>query len=363
MKKIDYRSMSTLRKDGRYVYQWTENGKRRSMYDRDPEALYYKVQQIGAETPPTFAEIADEWVEAHVSSLARGSQSTYKAPVQALKDELGDKPITDITALDINRILLREKEKRYSYKHAALTKSVIKQVLDYAVVHGHIPFNPSPSVTVPRGMSRGRVEAPEEAQQKTIIANLDKPFGNFVALLLYTGMRTEEAVALRWKDVGENEISVHAAVDLHGTPVIKETKTEAGERTIPILPQLRPYLKKPRGAKQDDFIFNEKGKLLTRGQITSRWLAWCKAAGLAEQKTFDNRHRGKKECVRTEWRPLITPHQLRHNYATVLYEKEIDLLTAKDLMGHKDISTTQQIYTSLRKKHREEEIKKLSDGF
>jgi len=364
MKKIDYASLFTLRKDGRYMHRWTDDhGKRHAIYDRDPAALYAKVQQIGVAPPPTFEEVADAWEETHVTGLNRGTQQTYKAPLQQLRDELGDKAVTDITAADINRMLLREKEKRYSYKHAASKKSLLKQILDYAVVQGYIPYNPSPSVTVPRGLKKGRVEAPDEDQQKIITANLDKPFGDFVAVLLYTGMRTEEAVALRWGDIGEDSIHVHAAVDLHGTPVLKETKTDAGERSIPLLPQLAPYLARPEGAKDSDYIFNDKGRLLTRGQITSRWLNWCKAAGLAEQKTFDNRHRGKKECTRTEWRPLLTPHQLRHNYATVLYERQVDLLTAKDIMGHKDISTTQKIYTSLRQKHREEEIKKIADGF
>jgi len=365
MKKIDYASMFTLRKDGRYMYRWTDDqGKRHAIYDRDPEALYVKVQAKDApDAPPLFEDVADAWEESHVNGLNRGTQATYKAPLAALKDELGSRPITEITAIDINRILLREKEQGYSYKHAALTKSILKQILDYAVVHGFVPYNPSSSVNVPRGLKKGRVEAPDEGQQKIIKENLDKPYGDFVAVLLYTGMRTEEAVALRWGDVGKDSIHVHAAVDLHGTPVIKETKTEAGERDIPILPQLAPFLQRPGSAKDSDFLFHEKGKLLTRGQITRRWLSWCKAAGLAEQRTFDNRHRGKKECTRTEWRPLITPHQLRHNYATVLYEQKVDVLTTKDIMGHKDISTTQKIYTSLRQKHREEEVKKIAGGF
>ena len=363
-KKLDYASMFTLRKDGYYMYRWTdEKKKRRAMYDRDPAKLYAKVQQIGAAPPPTFEEVAGAWEVSHVESLNRGSRATYKAPLKALKDELGDRLITDITAIDINRILLKEKDQKYSYKHAAMTKSLLKQILDYAVVHGHIPYNPSPSVTVPRGLKKGRVEAPDEAQQKIIKENLDKPFGDFVAVLLYTGMRTEETAALRWGDIGEDTVRVHAAVDLHGTPVLKETKTEAGERDIPLLPQLKEILQRPAKAKDEDFIFNHDGKLLTRGQITSRWLNWCKAAGLAEQKEFSNRHRGKKECTRTEWRPLISPHQLRHNYATVLYEQKVDVLTAKDIMGHKDISTTQKIYTSLRQKHRDEEIKKIAGGF
>ena len=365
-KKLDYASLFTLRKDGRDMYRWTDETGRHAIYDRNPEKLYAKVQAKDApDTPPTFEEVADAWDEAHVSGLNRGTQKTYKAPLQALKDELGDRLITDVTAIDIHRILLEEKAKGYSYKHAASKKSLLKQILDYAVVQGYIPYNPSSSVTVPRGMKKGRVEAPAEDQQKIIKENLDKPFGDFVAVLLYTGMRTEEAAALRWGDIDKKEktIHVHAAVDLHGTPILKETKTDAGVRDVPILPQLAPFLRRPKGAKDDAFVFNDNGKLLTRSQITSRWLNWCKAAGLAEQKMYENRHRGKEECTRTEWRPLITPHQLRHNYATVLYEQKVDLLTTKDIMGHKDISTTQKIYTSLRQKHRDAEIKKISGGF
>lgn len=363
-KKIDYASFFTVRKDGRYMYRWTdEQGKRHTIYDRDPERLYEKIQHIGEAPRVTFSAVADAWEEEHVGTLVRGTQATYRAPLQALRNELGDKLISDVTAADLNRILLREKAQGYSYKHAALTKSIMKQVLDYAVIQGYVTHNFVPSVTVPRGMKKGRVEAPTEDQQALIAANLDKPYGDFVAILLYTGMRTEEAAALRWGDVGEDSIHIHAAVDLHGTPRLKATKTEAGERDVPILPQLVPYLQRPAGAKDTDYIFNDKGELLSRGQITSRWLTWCKAAGLATQRTYDGRHRGKTECTRVEWRPLITPHQLRHNFATVLYEQDVDILTAKDIMGHKDIATTQSIYTSLRKKHREQEIKKIAGGF
>lgn len=365
MKKIDYASLFTLRKDGRYMGYYHDDKGRHAVYARDPEALYYKIQEIEAPQAKTFEEIADAWEESHVTSLNRGTQATYKAPLQAIKNDLGDKLITEVSAIDINRILLEEKAKSYSYKHAALKKSIIKQILDYAVVQGYIQYNPSSSITVPRGMKKGRVEAPAEDQQKIIQENLHQPFGDFVAVLLYTGLRTEEAAALRWGDVDlkAQTVRIHAAVDLHGTPVLKETKTEAGERDVPILPQLALFLKRPGGAKDGDYIFHEKGKLLTRGKITSRWLNWCKAAGLAEQITKENRHRGKKECTRTEWRALITPHQLRHNFATVLFEQDVDVLTAKNIMGHKDVSTTQSIYTSLRQKHRESEIKKIAGGF
>lgn len=368
-KKPDYAALYTLRSDGRYQgYYRDAAGKRHAVCDRDPEQLHRKLQELEHPEPklPTFREMAERWENEHVSKLNRGSQKTYKAPLEALIDDLGDIPITEITAADVNRIMLEEKAKGYSYKHAACKKSIVKQIMDMAVVDKDIPvqYNPTASVRVERGMKKGHVEAPEDEIIKTIQANLDKPFGDFVAMLLFTGMRTEEAVALTWGDIGKDEITVRRAVDLHGTPLIKEAKTEAGERRIPILTKHKPFLQRPVGAKATDYVFpGPSGKLLTRGQITSRWLNWCKAAGLAEQKIFENRHRGKTECTRTEWRPLVTPHQLRHNYATVLFEQNVDVITTKDVMGHKDIETTRKIYTSLRQKHRQEEVKKIDDGF
>jgi integrase len=364
-KKIDYASMYTLRADGRYMGYWHDDNGRHAMYDRDPERLHEKICAKEASHIPTFGEMADLWETTHVSELSRGTQKTYKSPLNDLRDEFGDVPIHDVAASDINRLMLEEKSKGYSYKHAALKKSVAKQILDYAVINKVIPYNPITGMRVPSGLKKGHVESPEEDDIRSIIANLDKPFGDFVAVLLYTGMRTEKAVALTWGDIDEKkkQIHVHCAVDLHGTPMIKEAKTEAGEREVPLLNPLTPFLQRPRTAKDGDYIFHAEGKLLTRSQISSRWLNWCKAAGFAEQKTYEKRHRGKKECVRTEWRPTITPHQLRHHYATVLFEQEVDELTAKDVMGHKDIETTRKIYTSLRKKHRATEIAKIEKGF
>ena len=55
----------------------------------------------------------------------------------------------------------------------------------------------------------------------------------------------------------------------------------------------------------------------------------------------------------------ITPHRLRHTYATLLYSSGVDLLTAKELLGHSDVSTTLKIYTHLEKTVINISIKKL----
>lgn len=359
-KKPDYSSLFTLRKDGRYMGYWRDGRGRHAVYSKDPEKLYNTIleKEKCPRGPLTFREVAEKWELTHMEKTSRGTQSGYRRPLRSLVEEFGDTPVANITAADVDRVLLREKAEGYSYKHASTIKSVMKQILDMAVLSGDIMFNPVTSVRIPRGLARSRVEAPDTDVVDVIVANLDKPFGDFVAMLLYTGMRTEEAAALTWGDIGEKYINVHASVDLHGTPVLKETKTVAGERLVPILTRHRPFLVRPKGAKKTDYIFNDNGALLTRGKITARWRRWCRDAGLADIIEY----RGKRGRD-TQWQPTVMPHQLRHHYATVLYEQKVDLLTAKDIMGHKDIQTTQKIYTSLREKHREEEIAKIDGGF
>ena len=62
-RKINYASMFTLRKDGRYQGSYTDETGRHYLYDRDPELLYRKLQEA-AQSPeqkePTFREIAED---------------------------------------------------------------------------------------------------------------------------------------------------------------------------------------------------------------------------------------------------------------------------------------------------------------
>ena len=370
MKKIDFASMFTLRADGRYQGYWHEliNGEpigaRHAICDKDPRKLYDRSIEKETPRPITFRDAAEEWWTEHVEKeLVRGSQQSYKAPFDFVVSELGDLPIGAVDAAEVNRVLLMEKKARKSKKHASTVRSIMKQILDNAIVNKHISVNPVTYVNVPPGLKQEKVEAPEEEEIEQIKANLDKPFGDFVALLLYTGLRRGEAAALTWGDIGEEFITINKAAELHGTPMIKDAKTEAGERIVPLLDPLRPFLKRPAHAKDTDYIFNDKGKMLTTAQIRTRWTNWCKAAGFAELRTYTNRRRGDKKCVRKEWVATLGEHQLRHNYATVLYEAKVDVVAAKTFMGHKDIETTRSIYTTLRKRHMNEEIEKIKESF
>ena len=59
--------------------------------------------------------------------------------------------------------------------------------------------------------------------------------------------------------------------------------------------------------------------------------------------------------------PNITAHWLRHTFATMLYFAGVDLLTAKEQLGHSDIKTTLEIYTHLDHQFKRKSMKKLDD--
>lgn len=360
-----YEQMYTKRADGLFMARYTgTDGKRHYLYDRDASKLHLKLLNATTSHSERFCDVLSAWECNHITQLERGSQAAYKCLIDVARNEIGNKRIDEIVPADINRIMLQEKEAGKSYKHAAGVKSVIKQVFDYAIINGIVTINPTASVKVPRGMTKRKVEAPKETDINKIVSGFSNPGGAFAAMLYYTGVRTEEAVALRWSDITENEINISRAADLHGTPKIKQTKTENSVRSVPILDEHRPFLIMPEKAEKTDLVFpNRDGNMMTRGQVNTLWRNWCIASGLAYQVERTDRHRGEKECVRKEWRFLVNPHQLRHNYATVLFEAGIDDLTAQKLLGHADITTTRSIYTSLREKHMNSQVEKLNAAF
>lgn len=366
-KKIDYASLFTLRADGRYQGSYTApDGKRRYVYDRDPETLYYKLQEAQKPKALTFGEVADMWERDHLETLSEGTRNTYRAPLKSIVHEHGEVDLEDLGAQDINRVMLREKAEDYSYKHAACVLSLYKQIFNYAIVHGYAQVNPALSVQVPRGMRRGKRQAPEDDVIRVIQKNVDKPFGLFPFFLLYTGFRAGEAMGVKWEDIDYKAKVIHCrrSVERHaGKPHEKTTKTKAGERDVPLLDELAKVLKKPKTAKKSDYIFNVDGRIMTNSELRSRWVAWAKEAGCSEIYETVIKDKDGNSRKKTYSKATITAHQLRHGYATILYEAGVDELTAMELMGHADISTTHNIYTHLRQNQKNKAADKLNAKF
>ena len=101
-KKIDYASMFTLRKDGRYQAKYKDSrGVWHSVCDRDPERLYFRVQELTSPTVVNFAMVAEAWEEIHREEIGEKTWYNYKPHVEDIVKKHGKTPVDEVTALDV----------------------------------------------------------------------------------------------------------------------------------------------------------------------------------------------------------------------------------------------------------------------
>lgn len=360
-KRINYADMFTLRKDGRYQASYTDpEGKRKYLYDRDPEKLYTKLQELTApqeETKPTFRQIAEMWEREHREEISQRTWTNYDPHYQNLLTRHGDKQIQEVTALEITNHLTAAKAKGYSATVVNTIRSLYRMIFDYAVAHDYAQYNPVLSVRLPKGLKRGKRTAPTDSQIRTIFANVDQPFGLFPVFLLCTGLRKSEALALTWDDIDLKlkQISVTKSIDytVGASPKIKPPKTEAGNRVVPILDVLLPYLQEAQKSATSVYVFpapastrgGKGGGMMTLRGYEGAWNRYCELAGFWD-----------------DGKPTVTAHNLRHGTATLMFELGVDELTAQRILGHSRIEITREIYTELRAAQNAKSVNKFNRG-
>lgn len=359
-KKINYAEMFTLRKDGRYVATYTDDTGRHHIYDRDPERLYNKLretQQPKEERPLTFRDIAENWEREHREEITQRTWINYDPHYKNLLTRHGEKQIQEVTALEITNHLTAAKAKGYSATVVNTIRSLYRMIFDYAVAHDYAQYNPVLSVRLPKGLKRGKRTAPTDDQIKTILTNADQPFGLFPILLLCTGLRKSEALALTWDDIDLKlkQISITKSIDytVGANPKIKPPKTEAGNRVVPIIDILLPHLQKAHNACSSEYLFpaatstrgGKGGGMMTLRGYEGAWNRYCELVGFWEDD-----------------KPTITAHNLRHGTATLMFELGVDELTAQRILGHSRIEITREIYTELRAAQNTKSVNKFNRG-
>ena len=331
------------RKDGRWCKSVTIDGKRLFFYsseatekkairDIERQLLSFKER---ASNGILFRCIADKWGTEYREEIP---DITYRKSIKCAYERIIDYfyYLKDITARDID-IFLRSL--KYGQKTVANHKCILNMIFDYAILNGHITDNPVRSVRIPKGLTKGKRDLPTTEALDIVSTHYDG-FDLLPYFLLYTGCRKSEALAIRAEDIDfdNNIISINNHVIHDGNKPIFENvlKSEAAHRNIILLDRLKSVLPK----KFSGFLFSMDGdgaRPLTKGAFDKRWKSYCKKYNIS-----------------------ITAHQLRHGFATMLFEAGIDLKDAQDLMGHSDINLTRSVYTHIRDKRKSETADKLN---
>lgn len=269
--------------------------------------------------------------------LAENTIVSYRFDLENFNTYLksSQKDILQVSRLDILKYLQYLHEEKMAQASVARHLAAVKAFYRFLFAEHHVKSDPTEDLETPKLAKhlpkdltneeiQSLLEAPEDFK---VIGMRDKAM---LELLYATGMRVSELVGLNTTDI-----------DLEAEYVRCFGKGSK-ERIVPIgqmaIKALKKYLQDARGIllrenklfrNVENILFlNAKGKRLTRQGF------WLILKGYAEKIGLNKK---------------ITPHMLRHSFATHLLENGADLRVVQEMLGHVDIATT-QIYTHVSKK-------------
>ncbi len=319
--------------------------KRKSIYGKSESELEFKINSAIRKSEkeyenakyPKFKNIALVWNETHESEISHYTYSCYQSPLNDLVDEFGDKLIKDITSIELQRFINSLSKKGYAKHTLALRKIVASLIFDYAILQGVIYANPATVIKIPKNAPKKARELPKCEDIEIIKQSVNASFGLFAYLTLYTGCRRGEVLALNYEDIDlkNNLISINKVIVFENNKPIIYNRTKNGDtRTIPLLQQLKSVLPK----KAHGIIFKSKdNKHLTLSEYNILWNRYKRETGIN-----------------------LSPHQLRHQFATICFDAGLEAKDAAQILGHKKIELTLDIYTHIEESRKKQSADKLN---
>lgn len=355
-------------KDGIYVFDKRIAGKRCMLRGKTCAEIDRKLKEWLAkqaaeaeekEKGPLFEDVAKKWYHSTEKTLSYSTMRSYKARLDTALSEFSGYHMNEIKPMDITRLYEKMAKQGFSSKTIIHERTVIRNIFNFWNLIDSTDHNPALIARTVKGKAPViRQPVPEEAVE-AVMQHTDG-FGIVPCLFAFTGARLGEIMAIRVSDIDfdrnlygcKGSININKSVQWQGSaPVIKEPKTEAGIREVPILTQFRPILLAAvAGLKKDDFVVSRSDKPLTARAYERRWQMYCREIGLAREIKIPSKRpqRNGKIYMITEYRATITAHQFRHLLATACVEANIPEYIGQKILGHKSIQTTIKHYTHIR---------------
>jgi integrase len=286
------------------------------------------------EQEPTFHEFASEWVASRtVEGIAASTLKNYEwALSYHLLPYFKDFRMSEFTVRDVDAYkTLKAKEGVIAANAINQTLQRLAQILDLAVEYGHLPANPARGRRrrLPKTKPRRPFVEPEQLMCLLRAAEglYDGRGRPLLGVLAGAGLRIGEALALQRRDVNL----------ARGTLTIRQSKTEAGVRTVDLTPALR----------------DELALWLDRAEIRDPTALVFRTGN----GNTDNRHnvhrmltraitRANKRLTQVGIEPIgpVSPHGLRRTFASLRTAAGDDPVYIAAQIGHTDVTFTLSVY-------------------
>ena len=305
-----------------------------------------------------------------------------------IRPAIGKKAVGKINSTDIQRLYqTMVKDGGVSPTTAQKAHSIIYQLLESAVLDNVLRANPSENAF--RNFRRNTKVSSESREPLTVeqqnafinyiyASRRYKRLSNLFTVLLGTGMRIGEALGLRWRDCDfENgiimvthTITYKKCEDGSYHYRVSPPKTSAGNREIPMFDEVKDALLRERnkgGSRKrkqfsvdgyTDFVF-----LNNSGQVYTQSFIYDSLQGIVASYNREEMSRALEEGRSPNYLPKISAHILRHTFCTRMCENDVNIKVLQDVMGHRNIRTTMEVYAKSTRDKKVEEMRSLEGAF
>ncbi len=367
---------NSKRADGRIavqVYLGTVNGKRKykTVYGQTQKEADAKAREIKSQLAKgvdlmqdnTFGAWLKPWLLSKKSMVSEAQFTDTQARCKYFED-LTTIKLPDLRPVHFQQIIDNlsaynpHTHKPSSSRLLVEIRNLAVQVIEYAIENRATDYNPAKFVKIPSKPPANERRALSKEEQRRIVETPHRA-QTAAMIMMFAGLRRGELTALTWNDIDlkNKTITIDKSYNFK-TEQVKSPKTKSGFRTVIIPDILCEYLKTVKHTNVLVFP-SSGGKIMSSTAWKRLWESYLLDLDLKYGTSF------KKQSKYAPTKHILSiqpfsPHCLRHTYCTLLYESGVDVLVAKELMGHSNVKTTLEIYTHLSKEHQIKDIEKLN---
>lgn len=337
------------------------DGSRKYVYAKTKEELDEKVFQLKLQMrmgvdlsdKTTVGELAQIWYNLEKKGkVSASTEDNWKNLLnKRVLPALSGYPVKSVTPAMIQNLLNQHNDKCLYDNRKVL--QALRGMFALAVENGMISKSPVLDRFKATGTPTPEKMALTPHQASELVKLLEGTHVElFVRLGLETGMRRGELLGLMWDAVDLEAGIVHVrrnyVLDFGGSRLSDELKTPRSRRDLPLTPDMVRRLKEHRARAKSLFVFARKdGRPFDMVSFRTFWDSVSRRSGPVKPA------RNRTGFVLTA--QPVTPHTLRHTFATRCVEQGLPVHDVQALLGHSDPSITLGIYTHYCKSAREAE--------